>query len=350
MNNKLAMIGCGTIGDYHLGHFMQYGDLIEIVGLCDLIPEKAEKFVERAGCGKAYTDFRVMLDETKPDMVFVCVPPYCHGDIEKELLERNIHFFIEKPMSLDIKFAKWVRDEIEKKGLITAVGFQMRYTNKSDYAHQFCKDNQIVFVNGTRIGGIPKIDWWGDKSLSGGQLVEAAIHECDLIRYCVGDVEEVFSYSTRGFVKESPIAYDTDDCTATTVKFKSGALGVFAGGCYAKSGNSYASKVIFSAKDKRIEYNTFKQLDIYGEEPTKQEDDAKFVVKGDGALGAAGEKISIESTGDSGLICDRTFIEAVLTGDASKIRSPYADAYKTLAFVLACNESMATGKAVKVEY
>jgi len=348
MNNKLAMIGCGGIGDYHLGHFMQYGDLVEMVGFCDLIPEKADRFVEKAGCGKAYTDFRVMLDETKPDMVFVCIPPYCHGDVERELLERNIHFFVEKPMSLDIKFAKWVRDEIEKRGLITAVGFQERYCNRTDFARDFCKENQIVFIDGSRIGGIPKIDWWGDKKLSGGQLVEAAIHECDLIRYCVGDVDEVFSYCTRGFVSESPIPYDTDDCTATTVKFKCGAIGVFAGGCYAKSGNAFASKVVFSAKDKRIEYMA--QLDVYGEEPKEKDDNVKFVVKGDGALGAAGEKISISSTVDRGLICDRTFIEAVLTGDASKIRSPYADAYKTLAFVLACNESMATGKAVKVEY
>ena len=32
--------------------------------------------------------------------------------------------------------------------------------------------------------------------------------------------------------------------------------------------------------------------------------------------------------------------------DRSLIRSPYADAVRTLEFVLACNESMATGKAV----
>lgn len=349
MNNRLAIIGCGTIGTYHLEHFMKYGDLIELVGFCDLISEKAEKFVEKAGCGKAYTDFKIMLDELKPDMVFVCIPPYCHGDVEFALIERGIHFFVEKPMTLDMSLARRIRDAIEEKGLITAVGFQMRYCNKTDYAREFCESNQIVFVNGTRIGGIPKIDWWGDKHLSGGQLVEAAIHECDLIRYCIGDVDEVFSYCTRGFVKESPIPYDTDDCTATTVKFKNGALGVFAGGCYAKSGNAFASKVIFSAANKRIEYNTFKQLDVYDEEPIVKDDNAKFVVKGDGALGAAGAKISIDSTVDYGLICDRTFIEAVLSGDASKIRSPYSDAYKTLAFVLACNESMATGKAVKVE-
>ena len=48
------------------------------------------------------------------------------------------------------------------------------------------------------------------------------------------------------------------------------------------------------------------------------------------------------------MACDRTFVEAVLTGDASRIRSPYADAVKSLAFTLACNESMDTGLPVRV--
>lgn len=55
------------------------------------------------------------------------------------------------------------------------------------------------------------------------------------------------------------------------------------------------------------------------------------------------------SSVDFGTMCDRTFIDAVISGDGSKIRSPYTDAVKTLATVLACNESMRTGMPVKVD-
>ena len=65
---KLAIIGCGGIGSYHLSHFVKYDD-IELAGFCDLILERAEKFVEIAKSGKAYTDFTKMYDEVKPDMV-----------------------------------------------------------------------------------------------------------------------------------------------------------------------------------------------------------------------------------------------------------------------------------------
>ena len=41
---KCAIIGCGGIGGYHLGHLVQFKDMIELAGFCDLIPEKAEEF------------------------------------------------------------------------------------------------------------------------------------------------------------------------------------------------------------------------------------------------------------------------------------------------------------------
>ena len=72
---KLAMIGCGGIGGYHLGHFLQLTDLVELAGFCDIIPERAEEFVKKAGCGKAFVDYKEMYDEIQPDMVIICIPP-----------------------------------------------------------------------------------------------------------------------------------------------------------------------------------------------------------------------------------------------------------------------------------
>jgi predicted dehydrogenase len=46
---------------------------------------------------------------------------------------------------------------------------------------------------------------------------------------------------------------------------------------------------------------------------------------------------------------DRIFIDAIKTGDASKIKSSYEDGLKSLAVSLAANKSWKEGKAVKVE-
>ena len=102
--------------------------------------------------------------------------------------------------------------------------------------------------------------------------------------------------------------------------------------------------------DKRAELKILGTFEVFGEKPAESEGEGGgFVIKGDGALGKAGGSIVYHEEGDAGVFCDRTFIEAAISGDGSKVRSPYRDAFKSLAFTMACNESMATGKPVKVE-
>lgn len=351
---KLAMIGCGGIGGDHLNHFLQFDD-IELAGFCDIIPERAEDFVKKAGSGKAYTDFREMYDEVKPDMIFICVPPTEHGDIEFEAIKRGIPFFAEKPVALDLDLARRIRDEVEKAGLITAVGFQCRYSNLVGPNKQFINDKQIVFVDATRFGGVPGTPWFKVKSLSGGQIVEQTIHQYDIIRYVFDEPEMVFTLGARGFITEIE-GYDTDDVSATVVKFRSGALAAISTGLYATSGDAFDSKIVFSARDARAELRILRDLKLYGygdrpAEEDKKEEKEGFVIKNDGGFADSGSgEIVYKDEGKAGIMCDRTFIDAVLTGDGSRIRSPYADAVKSLEFTLACNKSMETGQPVMINF
>lgn len=347
---KIAVIGCGGIGTYHLSHLKTFDDIVEFVGFCDLIPERAEGFVqETGGTAKAYTDFREMLKETTPDAVFVCVPPYCHGEIEDELINRNIDFFVEKPLTLDIELAKSIAKRVEEKGLITAVGFQCRYDMLAEHVKKFAEENPIPFVDCTRFGGIPEVFWWKDKKLSGGQLVEQTIHQLDYIRYALGEPEEVFSMAARGFV-EAKDGYDTDDLSVSVVRFENGTLATIGTGCYAESGDAFDSKTVFGAKDKRGEMKLLNTFEIFGGQTEEDNAIGNLVVKGDGGLSNASQQgLVYKQEGDSGFACDRTFLEAVISRDSSKILSPYSDALKTLAFGLACNKSMDTGLPVKVK-
>ena len=344
---KLAIIGCGGIGTYHLGHFLDYDD-IELAGFCDLIPERAQSFVEKAGRGRAFTDFREMYDAVKPDMVFVCVPPYCHGDIEFETIKRGIPMFIEKPVALDLDLAYRIRDDIAKKNLITAVGFQCRYAKIVDNTRDFVNKNRVAFVECVRMGGVPGVEWWRDKKRSGGQIVEQTIHNYDMVRYMMGEPAEVYTMGARGFVTGYE-NYDTDDVSTTSVRFENGALGALSTGCYARSGEAFDSKIIFSAPDCRLEHYILSKVNIFGLKDDQAGDNG-LVFKGDGTMKASeGGGITITEDGSyGGIRCDRTFVDAVLTGDGSKIRSPYADAVRTMEFVLACNRSMESDAPVRI--
>jgi predicted dehydrogenase len=323
-----------------------------LAGFCDLIPERAENFVKKAGSGKAFTNYKEMYDAIQPDMVFICIPPTQHGEIELETIKRGIPFFVEKPVALCLDLARQIRDEVKKAGLITASGFQCRYSNLVEQNVKFIKDNGVVFVDCIRVGGIPDTPWWKKKSLSGGQIVEQTIHQFDIIRYVFDEPEEVFTFGTRGFVTEVD-GYDTDDLSTTVVKFRSGALATISTGCYANSGDAADSKVVFSSRGARAELRILNDLKIYGVQAKEDEAESAqsegLVVKGDGAMYASKSgEIIYKQEGDAGILCDRTFIDAVLTGDGSKIRSPYEDAVRSVEFTLACNKSMETGLPVKI--
>lgn len=348
---KLAIIGCGGIGTYHLSHFVKFHD-IELAGFCDLILERAEKFVKEAGSGKAYTDYIKMYDEVKPDMVFICIPPHCHGAVEFETIRRNIPFFVEKPLALDMHLAREINRQVQAKHLIAASGFQCRYDNINDEARKYIEAHPVVHVAASRVGGIPDTPWWNIKSLSGGQLVEQTIHQLDMLRYLLKtEPDTVYSVPSRGYItQEENHSYFTDDLSTTLITFKNGVTCTMMTGCYSLNGASWDSKMTFGSRSSRMDYYLCSKVTEYG---IAAEDKAQAVagtIAGDGTQRKNDNEVGIttKSSVDFGVECDRTFIDAVITGDASKIRSPYSDAFKSVAFALACNESMESGMPVKV--
>lgn len=344
------MIGCGGIGSYHLGHFVNFKD-IELAGFCDLILERAEGFVKRAGSGKAYTDFIKMYDEVEPDMVFICIPPSCHGFIELETIRRNIPFFVEKPLALDMELANTINDAVAKKGLTTAVGFQCRYDDINDAARDYIASNRIVTVAASRVGGIPQVPWWRIKAQSGGQLVEQTIHQMDILRYFLGEPESVYSVASRGIITEDICPnYCTDDLSTTLITFKSGVTATMMTGCYSSNGASWDSKMTFGSLSSRMDYYLCSNVRFFGIAEKDKAAEVAGTIAGDGTQRRSDTEsgINIRSSVDFGTLCDRTFIDAVISGDPSRIRSPYSDALKSVAFTLACNRSMATGEVVKL--
>lgn len=351
MNKRIAIIGCGGIGDYHLGHLVEFKD-IDLVAFCDIIPERAQDFADRTGSGNVYDNYQDLLKNETLDAVFLCIPPYAHGDIEFALIERGIHMFVEKPVALDLALGKRIRDAAEAKGLITAVGFQCRYSGLVEPSVNFVQNNEVVHATCTRIGGIPETPWWTNKELSGGQMVEQTIHNVDIIRYHLGEPDTVFSIASRGFVNGGS-DYDTDDLSVAVIKFKSGAIASIMTGCYAESGASADNKITFSAKSARADLRILGSLDVYGVAETVEaeaEEQGGFVIKTDGAIkSGTGAVQNYKESLDAGVVCDRTFIDALITGDPSKIRSSYADGLKTVALTLACNMSIDSGEAIKFD-
>ena len=187
----------------------------------------ARSFAETTGAA-AVTDLEALIN-TSPDAVYVCVPPHAHGAIEQQLLGAGIALFVEKPLALDLPTAERIADAARKAGVVTAVGHHWRYSPAVDLVRDLLAGRPVRLVVGSWIDRVPPVPWWSTRALSGGQIVEQAVHVLDLIRLLCGDVVEVDAYANSA-PPGTPDA-DVDGATVAILKLRSGAVGSVAAAC-----------------------------------------------------------------------------------------------------------------------
>ena len=328
---KAAVVGCGGISNWHFKRVKDFED-VEYVGFYDIVKSKAIKMAEEKGEGKAYDCYLSMLDEGKPDVLYVCVPPDQHGTIEYEAIKRGVHMMIQKPITTDIAIADKICNLATQHNIIISVGFQDRYLDIIEDVKLFLEGREIGLINGAWVGGIPMVYWWVRRGTSGGQIVEQNIHLFDLLRYLIGEPVAVYTAAGKGMVKPHTLriqGYDVEDYSATTVTFRNGSVANIFTGDYLTEGGHMKLGLTFYAKDATIDYELRKKVTFTDKNGSKE----------------------VLTKIDQGIALDRTFIDAVKSGkpeDIQKIRSPYFDAIKTLKFVLATNTSIDTGNSVYV--
>ncbi|MCD6221984.1 Gfo/Idh/MocA family oxidoreductase [bacterium] len=324
MKVKVAFIGCGGIAGVHIDSLSKMED-VEFVSFCDVVEEKAKQRAEQFG-GNVYTDYKKMLDEVEIDACYICVPPFAHEEQEEFCIEKNIPFFVEKPIHLDLNKAKEISEKVKEKNLITSTGYQDRYQDIIAYIKPFFKEGNLGIFAGWWVGGMPGIYWWRRKEMSGGQIVEQTTHIYDMTRYLIGEPVEVFAVKRKGLMKDVE-NYNVEDASAVDIYFDNGVVGTIFSGCFVKiAGGKVGIDFYFS--DKFVEYTEREKVVInYGNKIEEiYEDSLKIIPKE-----------------------DRTFIDAVKTKNSSSIKSTYEDAVKTLVFTFAANKSIETGKVEKVE-
>ncbi|HEX2035595.1 MAG TPA: Gfo/Idh/MocA family oxidoreductase [Chloroflexota bacterium] len=323
----LGFIGCG--GNAR-GHMRRLGQLegVQIVAVCDVQPALAEQAASQTG-GQPYTDFRRLLDHGGLDAVYLSIPVFAHGDPEMAAVERGLPMFVEKPVAIDMGTAAQIDAAVARAGLLTCVGYQLRYCGSTDIARE-CLDapeaGPIGIATGTYWCGTGRAqpDHWRTRmAQSGGQLVEQATHTIDMLRYLVGDVAEVYAFYGRQILTTGP--GDCPDAYAVALRFTSGAVGTLSATWAIDPADwSLANLVDLAYGDRRLHWRT------------------------------SGVILSPPSDSHQGPLTrqdtsiDEVFVNAVRRADPSAIRSPYADAVKSLAVSLAANESARTGSPVKL--
>ncbi|MDI7276341.1 MAG: Gfo/Idh/MocA family oxidoreductase [Anaerolineae bacterium] len=320
---RIAFIGTGGIARAHADGLVKRTDLT-FAGAHDAAPERAQSFAAQYG-GTAYAHLEEMLDAARPDAVWVCLPPHAHGEAELALAARRIPFLVEKPVANSMEVARRVLDALERAGTLAGAAYMTRYRRSVNRVREVLAADPPVLVHGGWIGGTPGVPWWRVKAQSGGQIVEQTTHTFDLVRYLVGEPRLVYAQGARGFVTDLP-GYDVEDASTVAIQFESGAVGSLVSCCASGAGGGV--HLTLAARKHYVSFTGWEHTAIIRRSSLEEEQ-------------IRGEPNVFE-------LEDAAFIQAAQTGDASLLRSPYADAVRTLAFCLAANRSLETGLPVEV--
>ena len=87
---RIGFIGVGGIAQRHLGVLEQFGD-VELAGFADPDFDRAVQAAARFGA-KAFDSANALLDDANLDAVYICIPPFAHGEAERAVIARGCRF------------------------------------------------------------------------------------------------------------------------------------------------------------------------------------------------------------------------------------------------------------------
>jgi myo-inositol 2-dehydrogenase / D-chiro-inositol 1-dehydrogenase len=220
---RIGFLGTGGVALRHATVLGEFPD-VELVAATDLDPQRCAEFARATGV-RAVEDAAALVEQDL-DAVYVCVPPFAHGDPERVLAAAGLPVFIEKPLAVDQDHAERIGADLAAAGVLTRVGHHWRCGEPVRAARELLAGRTVRSVTGWWLDKVPPVPWWADAARSGGPLVEQAVHVLDTARVLAGEVTEVSALSA------GPLPGGTvDTATAALLRFASGAVGTVSTTC-----------------------------------------------------------------------------------------------------------------------
>ena len=254
-------------------------------------------------------------------------------------------------MSLFFDEALEMERAIDTAGVVAAAGFQRRYEPSAEAAHQFLRERRMVMVtmvsegaleahsvkhSATAEGGGPADGVWAkNRAWSGTTVVEAGIHQTDLMRYWCGDIAWVQAAYVPRQADDIEDGGDNPYAYTVTYGFQSGAVGNLLMSRLRKvyHHDSYQIAMwdhghLTFAKDGLVAYYYDGSYP-----PSQKAPDAEQIR----------HPVPVPEARDSTAAINRDFIGAVAAGanaqEAAELRCSFAGSMNSLAAVLAANAS-----------
>ena len=324
---SVAIIGTGGISGAHLNGLTAM-DGVTISGVCDIDDSNARKAADRTGA-QVFADFNEMLDKVACDAVFLFTPQMVREAPIAACARRKLPVFTEKPPAFDLETGGRIANVIGDSGIMVSVGFLFRYLKIVERTLQLIGERPIFAMR--LLYGCPMMYpdgrgklFYYQKEVSGGLIVDQAIHLLDITRYILGDeIGEVHAYGAN-ILQPKTAEITTEETVAMNMR---SATGVPVSYFHTWTRRKWVAEVEVLAEDACI------KLDMFGNSLAAEVDDMT---------------VSYAPGDDCMVTEDRVFLDAVAANAPEMIRSTYPDSLRSLALALTLSRAAERGTIEKV--
>ncbi|MBI5928006.1 MAG: Gfo/Idh/MocA family oxidoreductase [Chloroflexi bacterium] len=224
----IGVIGIGRMGQVYASHVASQIEDATLVAVADAYPPTLEAFTAKSNSVKGYSDYHDLLADKEIQGVIVATSTSTHRDVVLAAAAAGKAIFCEKPTALTLAATDEMLTAVHKAGVMFQVGFMRRFDKAYVEARrQIDADviGQPIVIRSIGRDPFRTSLEFANPAVSGGLIVDMAIHDFDIIRWMMGaEVERVYTETASNVYPELLEVGDVDNAMIS-VRFANNGLG-----------------------------------------------------------------------------------------------------------------------------
>ncbi|MFM2105574.1 MAG: hypothetical protein RL338_606 [Chloroflexota bacterium] len=221
----VAVLGAGRMGRVHVRNLGAIPNA-NVVVVADPNDAAAEAGRALARADRATTDPLDAIADPSVEAVVINTPTTTHATYIEAALRAGKAVWTEKPIAQELADTKRIVDLWRETGLPVQVGFMRRFDPGYVRAKRLIDSGSLGRIEQfralSRDTNPPPLEFL---LTCGGSFLDMSVHDLDLARFLVGEVEEVHAWASVLFDERFAKADDWDT-SVIMLRFRNGALGV----------------------------------------------------------------------------------------------------------------------------
>ncbi|PZQ87808.1 MAG: oxidoreductase [Leifsonia xyli] len=219
---RVAVVGLGKMGLSHLAMIRAHPE-VSVDAVIDSTGYILDVLGKYTGL-RTFPDLEAAIAAVELDAVLIATPTRFHAPLVRLALERGLHVFCEKPLTLSAAESAELASLAESSGLVTQVGYHNRFVAAFAEVKRLLDlgavgrvTHMLAEAYGPVVLKSKGSTWRSKRTEGGGCLYDYAAHPLDLLSWYAGAPRAV-----GGTILGSVFSEDTEDEVFGTLYYDSG--------------------------------------------------------------------------------------------------------------------------------